>query len=205
VTVTDPSMIVDPAMAVEGRILLDGERLDPLAPYTIMLNKPVGYTCSRKDPAAVVYDLLPERFLGRKPAFSSVGRLDKYTSGQLLFTDDGDLLHRIISPKSSTSKHYHVELAKDLRGDEADIFASGTFCIGSDEKPLKPAEWTATDSRKGTIVIYEGRFHQIRKMFETLGNEVTALHRFQTGGLKLGELEEGQWIALSAEDLDTIF
>lgn len=170
-----------------------------------MLNKPAGYTCSRKDPGAVVYDLLPERFLARKPSFSSIGRLDKYSSGQLLFTDDGDLLHRIISPKSTVAKHYHVTLANDLRGDEAEIFASGTFCIGSDIEPLKPAQWSAEDARTGRIILHEGRFHQIRRMFETLGNEVITLHRFKTGALDLSDVEEGEWKTLTAADIRKIF
>lgn len=205
VRVTDPSLTVDTDMVRDGRILFDGEKLDQLAPFTIMLNKPVGYTCSHKDPAAIVYDLLPERFRARKPALSMVGRLDKYSSGQLLLTDDGELLHRITHPKSHAPKHYRVTLRDDLRGDETALFASGSFYMVKDENPLKPAEWTPTSPREGLMILHEGRYHQIRRMFETIENEVTALHRFQTGNLTLDGLPEGQWRPLTADDLAKIF
>lgn len=202
--VTQPSLNIDLALVTAGRVTFDGQPLDPLFPLTIMLHKPVGYTCSHKDPAAIVYDLLPDRFANRKPALSMVGRLDKYSSGQLLLTDDGELLHRITHPKSHAPKHYRVGLRDDLRGDEAALFASGTFCMVKDENPLKPAFWTPEGSRGGTMVLHEGRYHQIRRMFETLGNEVVTLHRFQTGNLPLGDLEEGKWRSLSAEDIALI-
>ena len=174
-------------------------------PFTIMLNKPSGYTCSHKDPDKIVYDLLPERFQNRKPKFSMVGRLDKYTTGQLLLTDDGDLLHRITHPKKHAAKYYRVTLRDDLRGDEAKLFGSGAFMMKGEEKPLKPAEWKPEGAREGIMVLHEGRNRQIRRMFEQLGNEVVTLHRFQTGGLVLGDLEEGTWRALDEDDLAKIF
>ncbi len=203
--VTDPSFNVDISLAQQGRILFDGERLDPLAPHTVMLHKPAGYTCSHKDPGKIVYDLMPARWLNRKPSFSSIGRLDKYSSGQLIFTDDGDLLHRITHNKSTASKHYAVTLSKDLRGDEAELFASGDFCMVEDDRPLKPAHWTADGDKSGVMILNEGRFQQIRRMFSTLENDVVMLHRFQTGGLALGDIPEGEWRALGADDLAQIF
>ena len=83
-----------------ARIRVDGEPLDPPAGLVLMLHKPVGYTCSTKDPGRVVYDLLPPRYRLRSPLLSTVGRLDRDTSGLLLMTDDGLLLHRIVSPKA---------------------------------------------------------------------------------------------------------
>ena len=94
-----------------------------------MLHKPVGYTCSTKDPGRIVYDLLPPRFRLRSPLLSTVGRLDRDTSGLLLLTDDGALLHRIVSPKTHLPKVYEATLANDLRGDEAEVFASGTLLL----------------------------------------------------------------------------
>ncbi len=199
--VKTPSLSVDVSLIEQGRITFDGEKLDPLAPFTIMLHKPVGYTCSHKDPADIIYDLLPERFANRKPTLSMVGRLDKYSSGQLLLTDDGDLLHRITHPKSHASKYYRVTLRDSLKGNETELFASGEFMMNEDDKPLKPAEWTPDTEKNGTMVLHEGRFHQVRRMFETIGNEVIALHRFQTGGLNLGDLEEGKWRVLEGKDL----
>lgn len=202
--VTKPDLKIDLDVIREGRVTFDSEKLDPLYPFTIMLHKPEGYTCSHKDPAAIIYDLLPERFANRKPALSMVGRLDKYSSGQLLMTDDGDLLHRITHPKSHASKHYRVTLRDALQGNEAELFSSGEFMMVKDDRPLKPATWEAKDSQEGVMILSEGRFHQIRRMFETLGNEVVALHRFQTGNLPLGDLEEGKWRALSDYEISAI-
>lgn len=203
--VTKPDLKIDLDLVHDGRVKFDDQPLDPLAPFTIMLNKPVGYTCSHKDPADIIYDLLPERFANRKPALSMVGRLDKYSSGQLLLTDDGDLLHRITHPKSHAPKHYTVTLRDSLNGDEADLFSSGDFLMIKDDKPLKPAYWTANGEKQGTMILHEGRFHQIRRMFETLGNEVVTLHRFQTGELALGDLEEGKWRRINNSEIDLIF
>ncbi len=203
--VTKPSLSVDLSLVSEGRITFDGEKLDPLFPFSIMLHKPVGYTCSHKDAGDIIYDLLPERFANRKPKLSMVGRLDKYSSGQLLLSDDGDLLHRITHSKSHAPKYYRVTLRDDLRGDETDIFASGEMILKGDEKPIKPAQWSVEDKRRGIMILHEGRYHQIRRMFEELGNEVITLHRFQTGGLELGNLEEGKWRVLDEGDLARIF
>lgn len=199
--VKSPSLSIDLSLVKEGRVTFDGEKLDPLYPFIIMLHKPAGYTCSHKDPEKIIYDLLPERFAARKPKLSMVGRLDKYSSGQLLLTDDGDFLHRITHPKSHSPKYYNVTVRDDLRGEEAKLFASGEFMIDEDERPLKPAEWTPDGDRSGVIVLHEGRYHQVRRMFEALGNEVIALHRFQTGGLSLDDLEEGTWRVLGDEDI----
>lgn len=203
--VTDPSFKVDIDAARMGRIVFDGEVLDPLRPYTVVLHKPVGYTCSHKDPGKIVYDLLPRRWLLRKPSFSSIGRLDKYSSGQLIFTDDGDFLHRVIHHKSFVEKHYAVSLRDNLRGNEAALFASGKFCMIEDDKPLKPARWIPDGDKSGVMILNEGRFHQIRRMFETIENKVVTLHRFQTGNLSLDDLPEGTWRVLGDEDQARIF
>ncbi len=188
-----------------GALALNGEAVDPPAPLTIMLNKPTGHTCSHKEAGNLVYDLLPRRWRGRKPVLSTVGRLDKDSTGQLLLTDDGDLLHRIIHPRTHAPKHYRVELSDPLRGDEAARFATGTFMLDGDDKPLRPAIWSAESDRSGVMILTEGRYHQIRRMFAALGNRVTALHRFQTGGLPLGDLETGQYKILGPEELAAIF
>lgn len=188
-----------------GALTLNDEPLDPPAPLTVMLNKPAGYVCSHDERGAIIYDLLPPRWKLRKPALSAAGRLDKESTGQVILTDDGDLLHRIIHPKSHAAKRYAVTLVRDLRGDEAALFATGTFLMAGDAKPLKPAFWTPDGPRGGTMILHEGRFHQIRRMFETLGNEVVALHRFRTGTLDLGDLEEGEYRFLDEQDRQKIF
>jgi len=189
----------------DGALTLDDEPLDPPAPLTIMLHKPRGYVCSHDERGAIIYDLLPPRWKGRKPALSAAGRLDKESTGQVILTDDGDLLHRIIHPKSHAAKRYAVTLARELRGDEAALFATGTFLMHGDAKPLKAAPWTPGGPRGGTMILHEGRFHQIRRMFETLGNEVVTLHRYRTGALALGDLAPGEYRFLDDHERLAIF
>lgn len=186
-------------------IRVDGEPLDPPPGLALMLYKPTGYTCSTKDQGRLVYDLLPERFRDRDPVLSSVGRLDRDTSGLLLMTDDGQLLHRIVSPKARLDKVYVAELAQDLRGDEAAQFASGTLLLESDDKPLLPAELEVLGPRQVRLALHEGRYHQVRRMFAAVGNHVQALQRVRIGGLDLGQLQPGQWRQLQAADLETLF
>jgi len=186
-------------------IRIDGEPLDPPAGMTLMLHKPVGYTCSTKDPGRVIYDLLPLRFRARSPLLSSVGRLDRDTSGMLLMTDDGALLHRIVSPKAKLAKVYEATLAQDLRGDEGEVFGSGTLMLESENTPLAPAALEVRDARHAALTLTEGRYHQVRRMFAAVGNHVEALHRSRIGGLSLDDLPAGQWRLLDAGDLDALF
>ena len=186
-------------------IRIDGEPLDPPAGMTLMLHKPIGYTCSTKDPGRVIYDLLPLRFRARSPLLSSVGRLDRDTSGLLLMTDDGALLHRIVSPKAKLAKVYEATLAQDLRGDEGEVFASGTMMLESENTPLAPAALEVHDARHAALTLTEGRYHQVRRMFAAVGNHVDALHRSRIGGLSLGDLPAGKWRMLDAADLNALF
>ena len=186
-------------------IRIDGEALDPAAGLALMLHKPVGYTCSTRDPGRIVYDLLPPRFRLRAPLLSTVGRLDRDTSGLLLLTDDGALLHRIVSPKSQLPKVYEARLAHDLRGDEAALFASGTLQLESEDTPLAPARLDVVDPRHARLTLTEGRYHQVRRMFAATGNHVLALHRSRVGGLALDELAPGAWRVLGAGDIAQLF
>ncbi|KRA16254.1 pseudouridine synthase [Lysobacter sp. Root604] len=205
--ITDPEgevLYADDQVGHE-RIRIDGAPLDPPAGLVLMLHKPVGYTCSTKDPGRIVYDLLPPRFRLRSPLLSTVGRLDRDTSGLLLLTDDGGLLHRIVSPKANLAKVYEASLASDLRGDEAATFASGTLMLESEKTPLAPATLETLAPRQARLVLTEGRYHQVRRMFAAVGNHVEALHRSRIGGLGLDELPSGQWRALDAADLERLF
>ena len=189
-----------------GQIHVDGEPLDPPPGLVLMLHKPVGYTCSRKDPGRVVFDLLPPRYRMRDPALSTVGRLDRDTSGLLLFTDDGALLHRIISPRAQVAKVYEAELAADLRGDEGALFASGTLMLEAETEPLEPARLEVLSPRRARLAITEGRYHQVRRMFAAVGNHVEALHRASIGGLVLDErLVPGAWRMLAPGEVEAIF
>ncbi|GGK14637.1 16S rRNA pseudouridine(516) synthase [Luteimonas terricola] len=186
-------------------VRVDGEPLDPPPGLLLMLHKPAGYTCSTKDRGRLVYELLPPRFALRSPTLSTVGRLDRETSGLLLMTDDGQLLHRIISPKSKLPKVYEATLAEPLRGDEAATFASGTLMLESEKTPLLPAELEMVSSTQARLTLHEGRYHQVRRMFAAVGNHVVALHRSAVGGLSLGALPEGQWRMLEAAERDGLF
>ncbi|MGY3038477.1 16S rRNA pseudouridine516 synthase [Rhodanobacter sp. TND4EL1] len=186
-------------------ILVDDEPLDPPPGLVLMMNKPLGVTCSRKDPGRVVYDLLPPRYSVRSPALSTVGRLDRDTSGMLLFTDDGALLHRIISPKAQVTKVYEATLAQNLRGDEAELFASGTMMLESENEPLSPATLEVLGPRHARLSVTEGRYHQVRRMFAATGNHVETLQRISVGGLMLGDLPLGEWRALDADEVALIF
>ncbi|WP_222565816.1 pseudouridine synthase [Novilysobacter antarcticus] len=186
-------------------IRIDDEPLDPPAGLVLMLHKPIGYTCSTKDPGRVIYDLLPSRFRLRSPLLSPVGRLDRETSGLLLMTDDGQLLHRITSPKTGLAKVYEATLAEDLRGDEAAVFASGSLMLESEKTPLAPARLIVDGPRQARLMLTEGRYHQVRRMFAAVGNHVEALHRSQVGGLALDGLAEGEWRLLDQGDMDRLF
>jgi len=186
-------------------IRVDGEPLDPPIGLTIMLHKPVGYTCSTTDPGKIIYDLLPRRFQLRSPVLASVGRLDKETSGLLLMTDDGKLSHRIVHPKSHLEKVYEASLARDLRGDEAKVFASGKLRLESEPTALAPAGLEVITPRSAMLILTEGRYHQARRMFAAVGNHVESLHRSRIGGLTLGDLPAGEWRILTPEDLQTLF
>ena len=188
-----------------ANIRVDGEPLDPPVGLVLMLHKPTGYTCSTKDPGRVVYDLLPPRFRVRSPLLSTVGRLDRETSGLLLMTDDGLLLHRIVSPKAKLEKVYEVTLASDLRGHEAAIFASGTLMLESEKDPLAPAGMEIVTPRHARLTLIEGRYHQVRRMFAAVGNHVESLHRSRVGGLELDDLPAGQWRVLDAADISKLF
>ncbi len=205
-----------PVLSAEGRIALDsdlpdrmtvrGRPLDPLPGVVLMLHKPLGMTCSHKEAGPLVYSVLPERWRRRDPAISTVGRLDKETSGLLLMTDDGGLLHRIISPKSNVPKRYVATLDRPLKGDEAALFASGSMMLEGEEKPLLPAELEVLEPTLARLTIHEGRYHQVRRMFAAAGNHVVALHRDRMGGLDLpAELEPGQYRQLGPADIAAIF
>ena len=187
---------VDPAA-----IRVDGEPLDPPAGLVVMLNKPDGYTCSASDPGRIVYELLPPRFMRRNPVLAPVGRLDRDTTGLVLLTDDGTLLHRLTSPRHHVPKLYDVTLARPLDGSEAAVFASGTLMLRSEKTPLAPAELRVVDAHHARLILHEGRYHQVKRMFAALGNHVETLHRAGLGPLTLGDLPQGQWRVLSAEEL----
>ncbi|HEY3695843.1 16S rRNA pseudouridine(516) synthase, partial [Phenylobacterium sp.] len=152
------------------------------------------------------YELLPPRWRGRIPALSTIGRLDKDTSGLLLITDDGPFLHRVISPRSHVAKRYVATLDRPLAGSEAEVFAAGALMLEGEKDPLAPAMLEPLGPAQARLTITEGRYHQVRRMFAAVGNHVTALHRDRIGGLALpDDLPPGGWRVLSASEQAAIF
>lgn len=195
---------IGPDLPQRMRIL--GQPVDPPPPLVVMLHKPVGVVCSHKEAGRRIYDLLPPRWRVRDPALSSVGRLDKETSGLLLITDNGDFLHRVISPRRHVQKSYIADLDRPLSGAEGEAFASGTLMLEGEEKPLLPAILEPLTDKRARLIIEEGRYHQVRRMFAAMGNHVTDLHRDRIGGLALpDDLTPGDYRVLTAEEAEQVF
>jgi 16S rRNA pseudouridine516 synthase len=203
---TDVSKRIPVTADLPSRMEIDGEALDPVAGLVMLLNKPLGMTCSRKEDGALVYDILPERWKRRDPAISTIGRLDKQTSGLLLLTDDGDLLHRVISPKKHVAKVYRATLARPLVGTEGALFEQGGLVLEGEDKPLAPAHLDVLSPTEARLTVTEGRYHMVRRMFAAVGNHVEALHRERMGGLSLPyDLAPGEWRLLDQAGIDAIF
>jgi 16S rRNA pseudouridine516 synthase len=203
---TDADKHVPLTRDLPDHLHLDGRPIDPPPGIALMLHKPLGPTCSHKEAGPLVYDLLPTRWRMRDPAISTIGRLDKETSGLLLLTDDGGLLHRVISPKNHVSKRYRVTLDRPLRGDEAETFAAGGLMLDGETKPLLPAVMETLTPTEALLTLTEGRYHQVRRMYAAMGNHVTALHRESMGGLTLPEdLAAGAFRLMTDADLAAVF
>ena len=191
----DNSRKVDPATQT---ICLDGEVLGGMRRVVLMLNKPAGFVTATEDKVErTVMELLPAEYkhLDLKP----VGRLDKATEGLLLFTNDGDLLHRLISPKKEVPKIYYAQHEGTAGEDDVAAFAAGltlrdeTVCLPAKLEPLGPGE--------SLITVCEGKYHQVRRMMASRDMTVTYLERRQEAELTLGDLPRGQVRELTAEEI----
>jgi len=180
---------VDPAT-----VRVDGEPLDRLEGILLLVHKPTGLVCShesREGPS--VYDLLPPRWRQRNPQITSIGRLDKDTSGLLLLTDQSELVHRLTSPKHKVPKIYRATVDKDLPPELIPLFASGTLLLKDEKAPCAPRTLKILGPRDAELTLTEGRYHQVRRMLASQGCEVVTLHRSHFGHLDLGDLPAGQW------------
>jgi 16S rRNA pseudouridine516 synthase len=191
----NPSKRVD-----ESRVIIAGQAIDPECLW-ILLHKPTGHICSHKEHGQLIYELMPERWLRRKPVITSVGRLDKDTTGLLVVTDDGPLVHWLTSPKHHVPRVYLATVQNAFEGHEPALFASGTLMIEDDDKPLLPASMEILGKTQARLTLHEGRYHQVRRMFEAIGNVVTALHRESFGTLTLQGLDPGQFRLLTADEI----
>lgn len=177
-------------------ICLDGERMGGWQQTVLLLHKVSGFVTATEDAREqTVMALLPTQYRDLRP----VGRLDKETEGLLLFTNDGDLLHRLISPKKEVPKRYYAR--HEGQAGEADVEAfrqgltlgDGTVCRSATLEPLGPGE--------SMVTVCEGKYHQVRRMLASRGMPVTYLRREQEGSLLLGDLAPGAWRLLSAQEI----
>ena len=194
----DNSRKIDPDTQV---ICLDGEILGGKRRVVLMLNKPAGFVTATEDPVErTVMELLPTRY--RAMDVKPVGRLDKATEGLLLFTNDGDLLHRLISPKKEVPKVYYARHEGTAGEEDIDAFEAGltlrdgTVCLPAKLAPLGPGE--------SLITVCEGKYHQVRRMMASRGMTVLYLERRVEGGLELGDLPRGELRELTEAEISTL-
>ena len=194
----DPAKKIDPQIRV---IMLDGETLGGKQRMVVMLNKPAGFVTATEDPVEkTVMELLPPelKHLDLKP----VGRLDKATEGLLLFTNDGDLLHRLISPKKEVAKVYYARHEGQAEQADVEAFAvgitlrDGTVCLPAKLEPIGPGE--------SLVTVWEGKYHQVRRMMASRNMTVLYLERRREGQLTLGGLPRGQLRVLTPEELTSL-
>lgn len=192
----DGSRHIDPA---KDTLALDGEPIGRPARQVWMLNKPAGCVTATEDPGPTVMDYLPPSL---RASLRPVGRLDKETEGLLLFTDDGDLLHRLISPKKQVPKVYFARHEGDTTADDVAAFAAGlvlkdgTVCLSAKLEPLGHGE--------SLVTVCEGKYHQVRRMLASRGHFVTYLERRSEGPLSLGDLPRGQARALTENEIQAL-
>jgi len=182
------------AKADPADVRIDGEPLDHPAGLLLLLHKPAGLVCShdaREGPN--VYGLLPARWRERNPPVTSIGRLDKDTSGLLLLTDQSELVHRLTSPRHKVPKVYRATLDADLPAGLAVLFASGRLQLKDEPAPCAPAALKVIAPREAELTLTEGRYHQVRRMFASQGCAVLTLHRTRFGHLELDGLSAGRW------------
>ena len=182
----DNSRKIDPAVQV---ICLDGEVLGGKRRIVLLLNKPAGFVTATEDPVErTVMELIPSNY--RAMDVKPVGRLDKATEGLLLFTNDGDLLHRLISPKKEVPKVYYARHEGEAGAEDAAAFSAGltlrdgTVCLPAKLEPLGPGE--------SLVTVCEGKYHQVRRMMASRGMTVLYLERRREGPLELGDLPRGE-------------
>jgi 16S rRNA pseudouridine516 synthase len=194
--VEDVSERVDP-----GGVRVDGEAVEGADGLLVAWHKPAGVVCSRGDgEGRSVYELLPERWSRRNPAVTTVGRLDRDTTGLLLVTDLGVWVHRWTSPRHHVEKVYEVTLDGPGEASWVERFASGKLMLEGEDKPCLPARLEWVGEVQARLHLTEGRFHQVKRMFAAMGRNVVRLHRSRFGPYELGDLAEGAWRVLPIPD-----
>jgi len=197
----DGKICRDVARQIGSESVVLGERVidSPAAVQDFLLHKPVGFSCSHDDrESPIVSDLLPETL--RRRSLLIAGRLDRATSGLLILTTDGDFVHRLTHPTRKIPKRYRIEFDGELVEDAVARCREG-FLLTGEDRPTRPAELELDAPGRATLVLREGRTHQVRRMIRILGGEVVSLHRDRVGGLELPEdLEPGDLRPLEREE-----
>ena len=184
--VTDESRKFDEAAV---HIAVDSQPVRLRGPVLIMLHKPAGYLTAADDPKAkTVMELVPDEY--RRLGVMPVGRLDKDTEGLLLLTNDGDLAHRILSPRHGVWKRYYAEHEGQTGPEDVRAFEQGL--VVADGLHCLPARLTPLSAGRPIVCVQEGKYHQVRRMLASRGCPVTYLRREAEGGLTLGNLPLGQ-------------
>lgn len=184
-----------------SEICLDGAALGSVGTVVLMLNKPAGYVTATEDRTEkTVMELIPAQY--RKLDVKPVGRLDKQTEGLLLFTNDGELLHRLISPKKQIPKVYYAR--HEGKAEQADVRAFGEGMTLRDGTQCLPAVLEPLGEGESRITVCEGKYHQVRRMMAARNMHVVYLERQQEGTLTLGALPRGAVRLLTAEEIESL-
>lgn len=166
-----------------------------------LLHKPAGCVTAKQDNVhKTVMEYFSEDILAK--GIAPVGRLDLDTEGLLLFTNDGPLTHHLLSPTHHIPKTYYAVLDKEVPESAVELFKTGVD-IG-DDKPTLPAELVIISENEAELTIHEGRFHQVKRMFEAVGCTVTYLKRLSMGSLTLGDLPKGEYRKLTEEEVSLL-
>ena len=191
----DGSLLDKPEIKVAAAdVRIDGQPLDHPEGLFLLLHKPRGCVCSHDEgEGPSVYDLLPPRWRARNPAPATIGRLDKETSGAILLTDIGSWIHKLASPKHHVEKCYLATLDQPAEPGMVALFASGALVLRGESAPCQPARLEILDGTAARVVLTEGKYHQVRRMFAACGRHVTALHRESFGEYRADDLAPGQW------------
>ncbi len=177
-----------------AQVRIDGQPVEAPDGLLVLINKPAGYVCSH-DPTdgPRVYDLLPPQWLRRNPPVTTVGRLDKDTTGVLLITDLGKLVQQWTSPRHKVPKVYELECDRPLTLELVTAFASGTLLLQGDDAPCLPAKLEILSPTQARLELIEGRYHQVKRMLAAFGYEVVRLHRSRFGDFVVEGLSTGEW------------
>lgn len=183
-------------------ITIDGEEVPRKRRIVAILNKPKGYVCSVSDPRdRTVMELVPKSWMVQK--VFPVGRLDKDTEGLLVFSNDGDFAHRLISPRSGIEKEYYVEHQGCAGEDDVRAFREGITL--SDGEKCRPAVLIPLGDNRSRVIVTEGKYHEVRRLMASRNMGVDYLRRDRVGGLELSGLGIGEWKELDGEEEDKIF